>query len=422
MARTSEKAAATAVAHRRSDCRLCHGTELELVLRLTPTPLADAYVPAALADEAQPSFPLDLYLCRGCGFAQLLDVVQPQAIYLDYIYETVSSLGLVDHFDAYAVDVLERIRPAPEALVIDVGSNDGTLLRSFQARGMTVLGIDPARELARQATESGVETLPEFLTVELAQALRSERGPAAVVTANNVIANIDDLDEVALAVRELLAPDGVFVFESFYLGDLIGNLVFDFIYHEHISAFAVTPLERFFRRHGLELIDVLRVPTKGGSLRCTVQVAGGPRSLGPSVAELQGLEERQGLDRPATFAAFRDRIERAKGQVVPVLEELKGRGDSIAGYGASATTTTLVYHFGMGELLDYLVDDYPAKQGLLSPGLHLPVLPSEALYERRPDAVVVLAWRYHEQIVKRHLAYAQHGGRFVVPMPDLKLL
>jgi SAM-dependent methyltransferase len=306
--------------------------------------------------------------------------------------------------------------------VIDVGSNDGSLLRSFGARGMSVLGIDPAAEIARRATESGVETLPEFLTAELAKRIRAERGPASVVTANNVIANIDDLDEVARAIRELLAPDGVFVFESFYLGDLVRNMVFDFFYHEHLSAFAVGPLELFFPRHGLELIDVLRVPTKGGSLRYTVQLAGGPRSSSDAVRELKEEEEQQGLAGPELYRDFAARIDRAKTQVLDLALRLKREGHTIAGYGASATTTTLVYHFELGDLVEYIFDDYPAKQGLLSPGLHLPVVPSEEIYERRPDEVIVFAWRYHEPIARAHARFLEGGGRFIVPMPELRVL
>src|ERR1051326_1015695 len=266
-------------AYRRKTCRLCGSRDLQLVLQLKPSPLADAYVPANRLSEPQPTYPLDLFLCSDCGFSQLLDVVQPQAIYTDYIYETVSSLGLMEHFECYAREVLDKTGAKPGALVVDVGSNDGTLLKAFKARGMATLGVDPAREIARRATEAGVETWAEFMTPSLARRIKSERGPAAIVTANNVIANIDNLDQIAASIREVLAPDGVFVFESFYLGDLLRNMVFDFIYHEHISCFSVRPVELFFGRHGMELIDVDRVPTKGGSLRYTIQLQGGPRPV-----------------------------------------------------------------------------------------------------------------------------------------------
>lgn len=412
----------TGSVHRRNDCRMCHSSKLELALKLMPTPLADAYVPPARADEAQPIYPIDMYLCGDCGLLQLLDVVPPQEIYVDYIYESASSLGLDRHFDEYAQEVLQRVRPESGSLVIDVGSNDGMLLRSFRTRGMSVLGIDPAVELARRATESGIETVPEFLTAELVQRLHAERGPAAIVTANNVIANIDDLDAVVGAIRALLAPDGVFVFESFYLGDLVRNKVFDFVYHEHLSAFAVKPVELFFRRHDMELIDALRVPTKGGSLRYTVQLAGGGRPVSPRIAELRDLEAEQGLDRLDLFRAFAGEIDQAKSDTLDLVRRLKEEGAAIAGYGASATTTTLIYHFELGSLVEYLLDDYPVKQGLLSPGLHIPVLPSEELYERKPDYVVVMAWRYYEPIMRKHERFHEQGGRFIVPMPELKVL
>lgn len=408
--------------YRRSDCRLCHSTDLVVALHLTPTPPADAYVPPERADVVQKCFPVDMYLCRDCGFVQLLDVVRPEAIYGDYLYETSSSLGLVEHFDGYAEEVLTRIEPEQGALVVDIGSNDGSLLRSFQRRGMTVLGVDPAGEIARRATESGVETLPEFFTVELARRLRDERGPAAIVTANNVIANIDDMDEVTRAVRELLAPDGVFVLESFHLGDLVRNMVFDFFYHEHLSAFAVRPLIPFFERHGLQLVDALRVPTKGGSLRYTVQLADGPRAPSPAVAALAEKEREQGLDGVELFERFAQQIGAAKRDVLERVHALRAEGKSVAGYGASATTTTMIYHFDLGDEIDVIFDDFEAKQGLLSPGLHIPVVASDELYERRPDAVVVFAWRYWAPIARKHARYLEEGGTFLVPMPELRVI
>lgn len=409
-------------AYKQTDCRMCLGTNLDLALRLTPTPLADAYVPPDRASEPQAVYPIDMYLCADCGLLQLLDVVPPQDIYIDYIYESASSLGLDRHFDGYAQEVVDRIRPEPGSLVIDVGSNDGMLLRSFQQRGMSVLGIDPAVELARRATESGIETVPEFLTADLAELIRAKHGPAAIVTANNVIANIDDLDSVVAAIRGLLAPDGVFVFESFYLGDLVRNKVFDFLYHEHLSAFSVKPVERFFARHGMELIDVLRVPTKGGSLRYTVQLEGGGRTRSGRIDELLGVEDEQGLHGLELFRSFAAEIDEAKKETLGLVRTLKREGATIAGYGASATTTTLIYHFELGDLVDYLLDDYTVKQGLLSPGLHIPVIPSDELYVRKPDYVVVMAWRYWEPIMRKHQRFHEQGGRFIVPMPELKVL
>jgi SAM-dependent methyltransferase len=408
--------------YRRETCRLCDSRNLEIALHYVPTPPADAYVPMDQRDVIQEVYPLDLYLCHDCGFSQLCDVIRADSIYVDYIYETKSSLGLVDHFKRYAHDVLDRIKPPQGALVVDLGSNDGTLLRPFKERGMTVLGIDPAREIARDATAAGVETLPEFFTADLSRKIRKERGAAAIVTANNIYANVDELGEFTDNIRTLLAPDGVFIFESFYLGDLVDNMVFDFIYHEHLSSFSVAPLVTFFRRHGMELIDAQRVPTKGGSLRYTVQLAGGPRKVAKSVTDLLAEEERRGLGRIETFKAFSSRIEAAKEELRSLLAKLKSEGKTMAGYGASATTTTLVYHFGLGDYLDYLVDEYSRKQNTLMPGLHLPVLGPEALISRKTDYVVIIAWRYVQPILDKNRAYRDRGGKFIVPLPKLEVI
>ena len=280
----------------RTTCRLCGGKDLTLALKLAPSPLPDAYVPVEDADKPQPLFPLNLFLCRGCGFSQLLDVVLPGAIYTYYLYETKSSLGLVDHFKQYADEVLDRIQPARGSLVVDIGSNDGTLLSFFKKRGRRVLGIDPAVEIARKATGSGLETLPALFTFELSQRIKREWGPATIITANNLFANVDDLTDLTRGIRELLAPDGVFIFESSYCVDMIQNMIFDFIYHEHLSYFSVKPLNTFFHEQGMEIIDIQRISTKGGSLRYTVQLAGGPRAVSGSVAEFIELERRMAPD------------------------------------------------------------------------------------------------------------------------------
>ena len=404
---------------RRETCRLCGGHAHDVALKLAPTPLADAYVPLERCDEVQETYLLDLFLCRECGHVQLLGVVNPETIYCDYLYETTSSLGLVEHFQRYAEEVCARLAPPSGSLVIDIGSNDGTLLKGFRVRGMQVLGIDPAREIAQRATAAGIETLPVFFNAELARAIRAERGPATIVTVNNLFANVDDVVELTTGIRELLAPDGVFVFESFYLADVLHNMVFDFLYHEHLSSFSVSPLAAFFRRYDMELIDVQRVPTKGGSLRYMVQRTGGPRSVSPAIAELMAFERQHGLNRVETYRAFAEALEAVKRRLLNQLRELKAQGNTIAGFGASATTTTLLYHFELHEFLSFLVDDNPQRHHLFSPGRHLPVLAAQMLYERKPDYVLILAWRYATPIMKRHQAYQRQGGHFIVPLPTL---
>jgi SAM-dependent methyltransferase len=370
----------------------------------------------------QPSYPLDLHICSQCGLAQIVDVIDPQVLYGDYIYVTGSSLGLAGHFRSYAQSVIERCGLKSASLVIDIGSNDGTLLKSFQDHGMKVLGIEPATRIAAEANAKGIETIDQFLTPEIASRLASEYGRAKLITSNNVFANIDDLQSWVEAVDKLLAGDGVYVFESFYLADVLKNMVFDFLYHEHLSAFSVRPIKYLFERCGLELVAVEHVATKGGSLRYFVQRPGGPMADDGSVAKFLASERAMGLYEKKTYIAFAAKIDRLKHQTRGFLVQAKKNGKSVAGFGASITGTTLIYHLEIGEYLAFLVDDNLAKQGRYSPGLHIPVLPSAALYEQKPDYVVGLAWRFAEPFIVRNQAYIENGGHFVIPVPEFKVV
>lgn len=410
------------VIYRRNDCRGCGCHDLEMVLSLKSSPIGDAYVTSERLNESQPTYPIDLHICKQCGLAQIVDVIDPDVLYGEYIYVTASSMGLAEHFSGYADSVVERCRLEPGSLVVDIGSNDGTLLRHFQGKGMNVLGIEPASHIADQATASGVKTVDRFFTPAIAEELANDYGKAKVITANNVFANIDDLKSWVEAVKKLLAKDGVFVFESFYLADLLQNMVFDFIYHEHLSAFSVKPIRSLFACAGLELISVERVPTKGGSLRYFVQYPNGSLAEDGSVTKLLALEERMGLYRRETYDAFAAKVDTLKQQTSAFLAQAKSKGKIVAGFGASITCTTLIYHFEIGHHLDYLLDDNPAKQGRFSPGLHLPVLPSTALADRKPDYVVALAWRYAEPFIQKNQRYLESGGCFVVPVPEFKVV
>lgn len=407
---------------KRNTCRLCKGKNLENVLPLTPTALCDAYLPRQLRQEVQEIYPLDLFLCLDCGYAHLPYVVDPEIIYRDYLYVTTSSLGLNEHFRTYTDEVLRRISPPAGSLVIDLGSNDGTLLKFFKNKGMRVLGIEPATEIARAATESGVKTLPDFFNSAFAKNVKDEYGKAAVITVNNLFANIDDLEDFAHGINTLIADDGVFIIESSYVADMIKNMVFDFIYHEHLSYLSVRPLIKFFDHFDMELIDIERIPTKGGSLRYYFQLKSGPRPVSPSVSKIVAYEDSIGLGRPGIFKDFEKRINQRKSELLNYLNKIRGQGNTVVGYGGSATSTTLIYHFGLGDMFSYIVDDNPAKQNTVSPGFHIPVLPSQALYEGKPDYVVLLAWRYVGSIVDRHRHFLREGGHFIQPLPELDVI
>ncbi len=398
---------------RRETCRLCNAKNLELVVRLVPTPVGDAFVPKDQLDVPQPAYPLDLLLCRQCGNVQLLNVVDPDIIYRQYYYKSSVSLGLVDHFRRYAESLRDQIKPTAGSLVVEIGSNEGALLRPFKEWGYRVLGIDPAIEIARTATESGIETMPTYFTVDLAREIKSKNGMASLIVANNVFANIDDLSNVIEGVKTLLAPDGVFVIETSYWLDVVEKLLIDTIFHEHLTYFSVKPLSIFFERNGMQLIDVVHGPTKGGSIRCMVQLKGGKRAVSPAVTHQIESEEKAGIFTPERYKLYTDQINSAKEKLLANLRKLKSQGKTIAGYGAAVGLTTVIYHFGLGEVLSFLVDDNTDKHNTFSPGLHLPTLPSSALYDRKPDAVVVLAWRYADAIIDKHQQYLSQGGKFI---------
>ena len=286
---------------------------------------------------------------------------------------------------------------------------------------MNVLGVDPARDIAAAATAVGIETLATFFSLDLAGKILAKRGPAKVVTANNVFAHADDLSDLTLGICELLSPDGVFVFEVSYLVDVFEGTLFDTIYHEHLAYHTVRPLQQFFDRHGLELIKAERVASHGGSLRGVVQHKDGPHAVDASVRVCIEHEAEIRLHEAATLQHFGEKICHVGTELMAVLKSMKASGKRIAGFGAPAKATTLMYQFGMGpDMIDFIVDDSPLKQELFSPGMHIPILPSEALYSKRPDAVVVLAWNFAKPIMQNHAQFLERGGEFIVPLPTVE--
>ena len=412
----------TETCHLRSSCRLCAGSDLQEVLSLEPTPPANAFVPLELVGTDQAVFPLDIFFCKSCGHVQLLDVVDPQLLFENYVYVSGTSPVFVKHFKDYANDVLNTYQPPKGTLVVDIGSNDGTLLSFFKKAGQTVLGIDPAKGISQEATKRGIETWCDFFTPDLSERIKTARGAAHVITANNVFAHADDLVGIVQGVWDLLAPEGVFVFEVSYLVDVFEKTLFDTIYHEHVAYHSVKPLQQFFADNGMELISAERIDTHGGSLRGVAQLKSGPHSKQPSVDKMIALEASLGLDQAKTFEAFGRHIDEIKAELTGLLKSLKSEGKTIAGFGAPAKATTLMHHFGIGpDIIDFIVDDSPLKQNLYAPGLHIPVLPSQAIYDQKPDAVIILAWNFAEPIMKNHARYLEQGGQFIVPLPKVTL-
>ena len=403
---------------RRTTCRLCDSGDLSRVIALTPTPPANALVPANRVGEPQATYPLDVYRCNACGHLQLLDIIDPRVLFSTYLYVSSTSPVMVKFLADQAATMITRLGLKPGDLVVEIGSNDGTLLRFFRDAGMRVVGIDPAANIAPE--EPGIEAVKEFFDAGVAARVLEHFGPAALVCAYNVCAHIDDLQGVARGVRTLIGDTGHFVFEVGYLLDVYQKSLFDTIYHEHLDFHHVEPLQAFFACHGMNLLHVERSEIQGGAL---IGYVGNAREMPDgTVNDLIALERSAGLDRRDTFLRYAEKIDVRRNELMSLLQGLRARNKSIAGYGAPAKATTLMHHFALdGSLIDYIVDDNPLKQGMYTPGYHVPVLATTEIYRRKPEYVLVLAWNFADSIISKHRAYAESSGRFIVPLPDLRI-
>jgi len=407
---------------RRVSCRLCNDSNLSLVLPIKPSPIADAFIEGHKKNEIQPLIPLDLYQCELCGHLQNLDIVNPELLFRNYLFNTGDSAGLVKHFREYAADNVQRFTIEKNSLVVEIGSNDGTLLGFFKEFGPRVLGVDPAIGIAKEANNLGIPTLCEFFSSSLAEEIRTKHGKAKLIVANNVYAHSDNLSDITRGIALLLEDNGVFIFEVSYLLDIIDKFLFDTVYHEHLSYHSFAPLVKFFESLGLHLFDVRRIGTKGGSVRGFVQKIGGPQKEMPVIKDLLNQEEYRELHKPGIFREYERQIMIRKQALHDFIKGAINQGNRVVGYGASTTVTTLMYHFELQDKLEYLIDDNDKKHGLYSPGIHLEVKPSDVLYTDKPDVVIVLAWQYADPIIKKHANYISAGGKFVVPLPELKIV
>jgi len=410
--------------HRRTECRLCGSGDLVKVIQLAPIPPANELLSAEELSITQDTFPLDVHFCNDCCHVQLLDVVDPERLYRNYVYVSGTSPVFRQHFRDYAAEIVTSYGLGRDSFVIDIGSNDGTLLGCFKELCIErIQGVDPAIAIAATASQAGVPTITEFFTPAVADKIVASTGKADVVVANNVFAHVDDLQSFAAGVARVLKDGGIFVIEVAYLKDLMEKTLFDTIYHEHLDYHTLAPLVRFLATHGLETIDARCVDTHGGSLRLVAKKGGGPEDVQPSVAELVEEEHRLGLFDPATYLAFNDKINALGDRFVTVLDEIKSSGKSIAGFGLPAKATTLMHQFRIdGRYIDYVVDDNPMKQSLYSPGYKIPIHSSTRLSSHTPDYILVLAWNFAESVIKRLDWFLDAGGKVIVPLPQLEIL
>lgn len=404
----------------KNECRVCKGTDLTRILALGEHPPVDNFTDAAHVNDEK-RYPLDVYFCGTCNLVQLLDVVtQEELFHGNYAYFSSASAPLVEHFRTYADD-LKREHVKSGDLVVDIGSNDGVLLQFF-LDGYRVLGIEPSANVAEIAREKGVETLDGFFTVEMAKKIVEKYGKAKVISANNVFAHIDDLDEIVQGVKELLTDDGVFVSESHYFLDLFEHMEFDTVYHEHLCYYSVKPLQHLFQRFGMEVFDVQRVNTHGGSIRVFARKASG-MPVKSSVQELFDLEEKAGLHTVTRFSNFQKDAEAIRERLVSLVRGFRTEGKIVTAYGAPAKSGTLLNFCRLtADDLKYVTDTTPYKVGLLTPGSHIPVVSPEILKTETPDYILLLAWNYKDFILKKEQALRERGTKFIIPIPKVEIV
>ena len=409
----------TYTAHR---CLVCAEETVQQFLDLGDTALANKFLTAEELSDREPTYPLRVGFCHTCTHVQLTEMVPPQAMFEDYLYMSSASDTLKAHLFDLSDLLVERYHPAPGALVIDIGCNDGTLLSGFQRHGVRVVGVDPAANLAELMRDKPIERYVGFFNADTAQQIVSKWGQASIITATNTFPHIPGLRDFLTGIQTVLAPGGAFVIEAHYLGDLLTQRAFDTIYHEHVSYWALGPMAHLFAQQGLEVVDAERIPLHHGQLRVSVQRQGEGR-VQPRVAELLAQERSWGFDRFTTYQQFAQQTYGVRDDLHRTLKALRQDGRQVAGYGAPAKGNTLLSFLELGpQEIDYIADRSALKQGRYTPGTHIPVVSPERLLSDQPDYVLLLAWNFADEVLAQQAEYRRRGGKFILPVPEVRII
>jgi SAM-dependent methyltransferase len=404
-------------------CRFCHTGLQRTFVDLGMSPLCESFLTREQLNQMEPFYPLHAYVCEECFLVQVEEYVGPEQIFSEYAYFSSYSRAWLEHAKSYTDMIVSRLGLDHTSQVIELGSNDGYLLQYFMARGIRVLGVEPAGNVAAAAIAKGVPSTTRLFGLETAQELLAGGHHPDLIVGNNVLAQVADLNGFVAGMKKLLKPGGVITMEFPHLLRLMDENQFDTIYHEHFSYFSLMSAERIFTAHGLTLFDVEEMWTHGGSLRIYARhQEDEARPVGPRVRALLAREKAVGLDRPERYAAFAEQVRETKWRLLEFLIGAKRRGKSIAGYGAPGKGNTLLNYCGIRtDFLDYTVDRNPYKHGRFTPGTHIPIHPPEKILETRPDYVLILPWNLKDEIMEQMSAVQAWGGQFVVPIPDVKV-
>ena len=404
-------------------CRICKNKKLEKILDLGEMPLANAFLDKNQLSQKEISYPLRVVWCKSCGLLQIDEIVPPEILFRNYVYVSGTSEALRKHFEGLATEVVTNFKLNSESLVIDIGSNDGTLLKEFKKVGPKVIGIEPAVNISKSAQEEGITTVNDFFSENIAKKIIKDNGKADAITATNVIAHTNDLDKLLKGVSHLLKDEGIFVIEVPYLVDLLEKVEFDTIYHEHLSYFALRPIKIFFDEHDFKIIDIKRVKIHGGTIRVFVSKKKSRYNINKNVNQLILLEKEKKIHEVMAYRKFAERVEKLKEDLVGLLQKLKSENKKVIGYGAAAKGNTLLNYYHIGpELIEFIADLSPMKQNKFTPGTHIPVYSPERIYEIKPDYMLILAWNFADEIMKQQIKFKEMDGKFIIPVPEVKVI
>jgi novobiocin biosynthesis protein NovU/D-mycarose 3-C-methyltransferase len=405
------------------ECRICGSERLFKYLSLGSTPLANRLLRVEELGSRETFYPLEVLLCEECGLSQLTRVVPPEALFSEYIYVTSTSELAVHHARWLAESMVARFSLTDSDRIVEIGSNDGCVLKAFRQLGVRTLGVEPARNIAALARADGIDTVSEFFDSATAATIRRSHGAARVIIGRHVLAHVHRLRDFVEGLLLLLADNGIAMIEVPYLVDLLERTEYDTIYHEHLSYFSVRALTRLFGDFGMEIFDVQRVGIHGGSIIVFVQRTAGPARREPSGEALRQEEAARQLDRRTPYLEFAQRVERSRTRLNEVLAELKAKEKRIWGYGAAAKGNTLLNYCGIDQkTLDCVLDKSPLKHNLYTPGTHIPIEPAEALDRGQPDYLLILAWNFASEIMDQQAEYKRTGGRFIIPVPEARIV
>ena len=403
-------------------CRLCSSKLKHEFIDLGMTPLCESFLLADQLDQHEPYFPLHAFVCDSCFLVQLKEYVSPAEIFREYAYFSSYSTSWVGHARTYCAMIKGRLDLGKDSLVVELASNDGYLLQHFLPLGVPVLGIEPAVNVAKAAIDKGIPTRTEFFGVALAETLVGEGKKADLIVANNVLAQVPDLNDFVAGIKRLLKAEGVVTLEFPHIARLIASNQLDTIYHEHFSYFSLTTIEHLAARHDLKVIDVEQLTTHGGSLRVYLGHRGSSHEVSARVHALAEAEQANGLLEVKTYQAFGDQVKRTKRKLLSFLIQAKDAGKSICAYGAPGKGNTLLNYCGIDtDFLDFAVDRNPYKHGRFTPGMHIPILPLDAIAVAKPDYILILPWNLKDEIVEQMRAVKEWGAKFIVPIPEVSI-